>query len=632
MLLLQLKHAKIFQTVRWNGLKPCRYNGSSLAINCGGPQQIDSATNVLFERDNETLDAASFYMSPTENMGVSSVGLFMNSSSTRNVYGNVYIVEQAPQSATMQDPTVYQTARVSPMSLRYYGLGLENGQYRVELHFDEIQIPDTSSWQSLGVRIFDAYLQGEKVLEDFNIKEVAGTSNVSVVKNYTANVAENFLEIHLFWAGKGTCCIPSGQSHGPLISAITVTPEFKPIVSNKHSNKRSRTATIGIILGVISGLGIVLCFSFILWKKMKRRKSKFSSADEDEDLKNLSARENTFSLMELKIATNDFNIKNKIGEGGFGAVYKGILPDGNLVAVKKLSSRSNQGKREFLNEVATISSVQHRNLVKLYGCCVEEEERLLVYEYLENNSLGRALFGSYQSRLKLDWPVRYNICLEVARGLAYLHEESRIKIVHRDIKPNNILLDQYLCPKIADFGLAKLYESEKTHISTRVAGTIGYVAPEYAFRGHLTEKADVFSFGVVALEVVSNRSHEDKGSSEEMVYLLDWTWQLYEENRLLDLVDTSLLSTYSEEEVLRIIHVALLCTQATHTQRPSMSHVVSMLEGVIETQPPQSRPGYIKDWQFTALAGGEVARNLSNENNDNSWTWSMSLTLHERSY
>eukprot|EP01018_Ginkgo_biloba_P010332 Gb_18719 [translate_table: standard] len=159
----------------------------------------------------------------------------------------------------------------------------------------------------------------------------------------------------------------------------------------------------------------------------------------------------------------------------------------------------------------------------------------------------------------------------------------------------------------------------------------GYLAPEYAFRGHLTEKADVFSFGIVALELVSNRSHVDRSLSEEMVYLLDWTWQLYEENRLLDLVDISLLSTYSKE-VLRIIHVALLCTQATPTQRPSMSRVVSMIVGAIETHPPQSRPGYIKDWQFTALAGREVARNLSAKNNDNSCTWSMSLTLEERSH
>jgi serine/threonine protein kinase len=146
--------------------------------------------------------------------------------------------------------------------------------------------------------------------------------------------------------------------------------------------------------------------------------------------------------------------------------------------------------------------------------------------------------------------------------------------------------------------LAKLYEAEKTHISTRVAGTIGYLAPEYDLRGHLTEKADVFSFGIVSLEVVSNRSHENTSFPDDMVYLLDWTWHLYEENRLLDLMDTSMLSSYSEQEVLRIIHVALFCTQSTPSQRPSMSRVVSMLSGVIETHPPQSQSGYIKDWEL----------------------------------
>jgi len=298
------------------------------------------------------------------------------------------------------------------------------------------------------------------------------------------------------------------------------------------------------------------------------------------------------------------------------------------VAVKKLSSCSTQGKREFLNEVATISAVQHRNLVKLYGCCVEEEERLLVYEYLENNSLGRALFGPIQSRLNLDWPVRFNICLEVARGLTYLHEESRIKILHRDIKPNNILLDKHLNPKIADFGLAKLYDAEKSHISTGVAGTIGYLAPEYALRGRLSEKVDIFSFGVVALEIVSDRSHEDRSLPEAMVYLLDWTWHLYEEKRVLDLVERGTLSSYSEEEVLRIIHVALLCTQASPSHRPSMSQVVSMILGLTECHPPQSPPGYIIDCQL----GEENAKNPRPANrNSNSWSWDMSLTLEERS-
>eukprot|EP00253_Pinus_taeda_P006035 PITA_06035 len=537
------------------------------------------------------------------------------------------MIEDGSVLRSTQEPTIYTTAHLSPSSLRYYGLGLENGPYRVELHFKEIQIPNTRSWRSLGLRIFDAYLQGVQVLKDFNIKEVAGSSNGPVVQNYTVNVTENFLEVHLFSAGKGTCCIPSDHTHGPLISAIMVTPRFKPTIVNKSSNKNSRTKIVDIFLGVVPiGLGIVLCSSFVILKRRKRRKQESLTAGYSEDLRNMALRPYTFSLTEMRIATKDFDDENKIGEGGFGTVYKGVLSDGKPMAVKKLSSRSNQGKQEFLNEVATISAVQHRSLVRLYGCCVEKEERLLVYEYLENNSLGRALFGPVECRLQLDWPIRFNICLEVARGLAYLHEESRIRIVHRDIKPNNILLDEHLNPKIADFGLARLYDAEKSHISTRVAGTIGYLAPEYALRGRLSEKVDIFSFGVVALEVVSNRSHEDRSLPDDMVYLLDWTWHLYEENRLLDLVDTEMISSCSEEEALRVIQVALLCTQASPSQRPSMSQLVSMLSGVIEIHPPPSRPGYITDWQLSE----ENARNPSTKNNGESWSWDMSLTL-ERS-
>ncbi|RWW85238.1 hypothetical protein BHE74_00006113 [Ensete ventricosum] len=175
-----------------------------------------------------------------------------------------------------------------------------------------------------------------------------------------------------------------------------------------------------------------------------------------------------------------------------------------------------------MTEIAIISAVQHRNLVKLYGCCVEGGKRLVVYEYLENKSLDQAIFGISKNSLHLDWPIRFEICLGIARALAYLHEESRVRIVHRDVKASNILLDANLNPKISDFGLAKLYDDNKTHISTRVAGTIGYLAPEYAMRGHLTEKADVFAFGVVVLEVLSGRSNADQSLKNEKVYLLEW--------------------------------------------------------------------------------------------------------------
>ncbi|KAK2994752.1 hypothetical protein RJ640_031025, partial [Escallonia rubra] len=195
-----------------------------------------------------------------------------------------------------------------------------------------------------------------------------------------------------------------------------------------------------------------------------------------------------------------------LGRRVFDVYIQGLLLDGTIIAVKQLSSKSKQGSREFVNEIGMLSGLQHPNLVKLYGCCIEGKELLLVYEYMENNSLAHALFGQEGSPSYLDWPTRQRICIGIAKGLVYLHEESPLKIVHRDIKATNVLLDSDLKAKISDFGLAKLDEEENTHISTRVAGTIGYMAPEYALHGHLTYKADVYSFGVVALEIVAGKN------------------------------------------------------------------------------------------------------------------------------
>ncbi|KAK2973391.1 hypothetical protein RJ640_024819 [Escallonia rubra] len=310
-----------------------------------------------------------------------------------------------------------------------------------------------------------------------------------------------------------------------------------------------------------------------------RQLTRVSSAD----LKGLDLHTGSFTLRQIKAAINNFDDANKIGEGGFGSVYKGILLDGTIVAVKQLSSKSKQGNREFLNEIGMISALQHPHLVKLYGCCIEGNQLLLVYEYMENNSLARALFGKFpshdllsvfgpieidysnlyhlafeESRLNLDWATRQKICNGVARGLAYLHEDSRLKIVHRDIKATNVLLDRDLNPRISDFGLAKLDEEENTHISTRIAGTYGYMAPEYAMRGYLTDKADVYSFGIVALEIA-------------LVLKMN--------GKLMELADPRLELQYNEEEVRAMINVALLCTNVSSAIRPSMSSVVRMLEG-----------------------------------------------------
>ncbi|XP_057856554.2 probable LRR receptor-like serine/threonine-protein kinase At1g53430 [Cryptomeria japonica] len=552
---------------------------TSLAINCGGNPWSP------YEGDTNPLGPSSYYSSSNGKWAVSNTGFSVDAEN------HPYIVaDDKSQFAKGINTEVYGTARCAPSSLRYYALCLHNGEYNVQLHFAEIVISNGMTFASLGRRIFDVYIQGTRRLKDFNIKDVAGGSYKVVIKNFTVNVTENYLEIHFFWAGKGTYEVPVKGTYGPLVSAIVISPNFK----TNRTNKSNKGKIIGIVSGAVIALGLAVCLAFILFRKRNKTKSRSFEAKDNTELTDIDTISNMFSLEVIKKATDDFNPENKIGEGGFGAVFKGILPDGKMIAVKQMFPKSRQGNREFLNEVGTISAVQHPNLVELYGWCIEGKQLLLVYEYMENNSLARSLFGPEEFRVKLEWPERYNICLGVARGLAYLHEESRLRIIHRDIKATNILLDQHLNPKISDFGLAKLFDKEKTHVSTRVAGTIGYMAPEYALKGQLTEKADVYSFGVVVLEVVSGRTHTEKTLDEEMVYLLEWTWHLYEKKRLLDLVDVNLkCSNYSVEEVSRVINVGLLCTHGTPMLRPSMSTVIGRLEGKIEAHVSHSRPPYL---------------------------------------
>nr|AMM43002.1 LRR-RLK [Vernicia montana]AMM43025.1 LRR-RLK [Vernicia montana] len=304
---------------------------------------------------------------------------------------------------------------------------------------------------------------------------------------------------------------------------------------------------------------------------------------------------NHFSYNELRSATDNFHSANKLGRGGFGTVYKGTLKSGRQVAVKTLSAQSKQGVREFLNEIDTISKVRHPNLVELLGCCIQETNRILVYEYVENNSLDQALLGSKNSCIKLDWKKRSAICLGIARGLTYLHEELVPHIVHRDIKASNILLDKEFNPKIGDFGLAKLFPDNITHISTRIAGTTGYLAPEYALGGQLTLKADVYSFGVLILEIISGRSSVKASWGETQKLLLEWAWQLHEEGKHLELVDPE-LGEFSEEEVIRHMKVAFFCTQGAANRRPLMSQVVDMLSKNIRlNEKLLSPPGFFQD-------------------------------------
>ncbi|KAM0938346.1 putative protein kinase RLK-Pelle-DLSV family [Dioscorea sansibarensis] len=533
----------------------------NLFINCGGRKIIVDGNE--YEDDMDT-QGASYYNSYNEKWAFSSTGYFMGIQDLPYIVKNVSPIS----SASNANPELYTTARFSPISLSYYGLCLRNGNYTVNLHFAEIMFTDDQAYFAVGRRFFDVSLQGEKVLRDFNIAKEANGSGKAIIKSFNAMVNSNTLEIHLQWAGQGTRNIPRQGVCGPLISAISVTPNFKLDTSKNH--ELSKGTSLGI---VAAGCVVIILVSAFICFFLRRKDAKNS------ELGGLELQTGIFTLRQIKAATTNFSLANKLGEGGFGPVYKGVQADGSLIAVKQLSSKSRQGNREFINEIGIISALQHPNLVKLYGFCMEGNQLLLIYEFMENNNLANALFGPEKDRLKLDWPTRHRICLGIARGLAYLHEETRLKIVHRDIKATNVLLDKDLNAKISDFGLARLSEEDVTHISTRIAGTIGYMAPEYAMRGYLTDKADVYSFGVVMLETVTGLSNTSYGPKEDCVHLLDWAYILQAQGRLVELVDKSLGKNYPEEEAVMLLNLALTCTNSSPSLRPTMMAVVNIIDG-----------------------------------------------------
>ncbi|XP_042945720.1 probable LRR receptor-like serine/threonine-protein kinase At1g07650 isoform X4 [Carya illinoinensis] len=536
--------------------QPCPKDWNSVHINCGGKEV--SIGNIKYEADQDDAGAAKFYRAG-ENWGFSSTGNFWDV----NISSIVYIANNA-SILRMNNPELYTTARLSPLSLTYYARCLANGRYTVTLHFAEIIIRGDRSFSSLGRRIFDVYIQGKLALKDFDIEDTARGVDKPLVQKVKAVVSNKVLHIRFHWAGKGTTNAPTRGTYGPLISAISI--------ENDNPPDNGKT-TIFIVTGALVP-ALLLIFGILWWKGCIGNR-----ISREKDLRGLDLQTGFFTYRQIKAATNNFDDSNMIGEGGFGSVYKGILLDGTIIAVKKLFSKSSQGNREFVNEIGMISTLQHPNVVRLYGGCAEGNQLFLVYEYMENNSLARPLFGLEQFQLKLDWPTRQKICIGIARGLAFLHEESTLKIVHRDIKTTNVLLDSKLNPKISDFGLAKLDEEEKTHISTRVAGTIGYMAPEYALWGFLTYKADVYSFGVVTLEIVAGKSNMKFRPNESYVCLLDWALVLQQKGNLVELVDPKLGSEFKMEEAIRMIKVALLCTNPSPALRPTMSAVVSMLEG-----------------------------------------------------
>ncbi|GMP93407.1 hypothetical protein CsSME_00043261 [Camellia sinensis var. sinensis] len=355
--------------------------------------------------------------------------------------------------------------------------------------------------------------------------------------------------------------------------------------------------------------------------------------NKEEELTKIAAQEQKQFLFETLVsATKGFHPDHKLGEGGFGPVYKGKLDDGREIAVKKLAQSSGQGKKEFMNEAKLLARVQHRNVVNLLGYCAHGAEKLLVYEYVVHESLDKYLFKS--GRDVLDWKRRYDIITGIARGLLYLHEGSHNVITHRDIKASNILLDDKWIPKIADFGMARLFPEDQSHVNTRVAGTNGYMAPEYVMHGRLSPKADVYSFGVVVLELISGQKNSNFNPSFGAQNLLEWAYELYKKDRSLEVMDPTLASSSAVlEQVAMCVQIGLLCTQADPRNRPSMDRVVVMLSkkpGSAILEEP-TRPGFPGSRYRSRRSNASLSFTAGTSGESNSQTSSSATNTNSQS-
>uniref|UniRef100_A0A0D9X1T0 Protein kinase domain-containing protein n=1 Tax=Leersia perrieri TaxID=77586 RepID=A0A0D9X1T0_9ORYZ len=358
-----------------------------------------------------------------------------------------------------------------------------------------------------------------------------------------------------------------------------------------QGGKKKSSPVLAIVLPIVLvGLLMFTLVTLYIWRK-KRLLPKAPLIENTDDLEDFDSI--FIELATLQLATTNFDESNRIGEGGFGVVYKGVLPDGQEVAVKRLSRFSKQGLGQLKNELALVAKLQHKNLVRLIGVCLEEGEKVLVYEYMPNKSLDTILFDPDKGK-QLDWGKRYRILNGIARGLQYLHEHSQLKIVHRDLKASNVLLDADMKPKIADFGLAKIFGDDQTRNATsRIVGTLGYMSPEYAMRGQYSTNLDVFSFGVLVLEIVTGRRNSYAVISEHSEDLFSLVWRHWNEGTVTEIVDPALGRHYPRGDIQKCINIGLLCVQQNPTDRPSMSTIIVMLSSDTVTLQAPYRPAYL---------------------------------------
>ncbi|CAJ2630348.1 unnamed protein product [Trifolium pratense] len=404
---------------------------------------------------------------------------------------------------------------------------------------------------------------------------------------------------------------PAPQPSQALTPALSPKSSTSAISINTSTSKGKSTkirTTIAIAVAIVVA-GILLVG---LWICLRKRKPKpeytaeFEGQEKNEDEVDDVEEEEVeagndlkvgdllqFDFATIRLATSNFSDANKLGQGGFGSVYKGTLSNGQDIAIKRLANNSEQGETEFKNEVLLTGKLQHRNLVKLLGFCLQRKERLLIYEFVSNKSLDYIIFDPIK-RASLNWERRFKIIKDIARGLLYLHEDSRLQIVHRDLKTSNILLDEEMNPKITDFGIARLFDPNQTHGMTKtVIGTYGYMAPEYIKHGQFSVKSDVFSFGVIILEIICGQRNTEIRDGENIEDLLGIVWKNWKAGTSLDIVDPILHQGFNKNEKLRCIHVGLLCVQEDIVVRPNMSSVLLMLNSTTFPLSEPSEPPFL---------------------------------------
>ncbi|EOA16152.1 hypothetical protein CARUB_v10004290mg [Capsella rubella] len=384
---------------------------------------------------------------------------------------------------------------------------------------------------------------------------------------------------------------PSSPPPPPLELLVSTPPTKSPSLRGKGMDSKVLVVAIVLPIMLVVALLAIAGYCFLAKRNKKTFETAPASASEvGDDIRMADSLQLDYRT--IQIATNDFAVRNKIGQGGFGEVYKGTFSNGKEVAVKRLSINSRQGETEFKTEVVVVAKLQHRNLVRLLGFSLQGEERILVYEYMPNKSLDYLLFDPTE-KVQLNWTQRYKIIGGIARGILYLHEDSRLTIIHRDLKASNILIDADMNPKIADFGMARIFGWDQTQDNTsRIVGTYGYMSPEYAMHGQFSMKSDVYSFGVLVLEIISGRKNNSFGEPDGAQDLLTHAWTLWNNRSALSLVDPLIVDNCQNSEVVRCIHIGLLCVQEDPVKRPTISTIFMMLTSNTVTLPVPRQPGF----------------------------------------